>query len=338
MSNESKFKHTLQQWELSERLRHQERGQKSLVRKITYEIKKIRKKVASFFYLNFLLRTKFKKTASAVSANNTAIAQTYTLGRHVNKCTLENKKVLAVVIHAFYFDIFTRIIEKTKAIGIPYTLYITTHKAIAQEVSSHIKLLGLDAHIEVYENKGRDVLPFLKIIDLVKANGHQVILKLHTKKSPHLFSKGRSWCDSMVDQLLDATIVDEVIENFTTYPTIGLIAPHKHLYLLRHKGGSNMPHVTELADKIGYQGNINQQSFVGGTMFYARANAFDSLLKLNIKDTDFEKEPIPIDGTLAHVIERTFGLAANKEGLETVDTKFIKSLNKQSDDLHELIK
>ena len=99
-----------------------------------------------------------------------------------------------------------------------------------------------------------------------------------------------------------------------------------------------MPHITELADKIGYQGDINQQSFVGGTMFYARANAFDSLLKLNIKDTDFKEEPISIDGTLAHVIERTFGLAANKEGLETVDTKFIKSLNKQSDNSHELIK
>ena len=338
MSNESKFKHTLQQWELSERLRHQGKDQKSLVRKITYKIKKTRKEVASFFYINFLLHTKFKKTTPTISANNTAVAQTYTLGRHVNKCTLENKKVLAVVIHAFYFDIFTRIIEKTKSIGIPYALYITTHKAIAQEVSSYIKLLGLDAHIEVYENKGRDILPFLKIINLIKTNGHQVILKLHTKKSPHKFSKGRRWCDSMVDQLLDATVIDKVIENFTTYPTIGLIAPHRHLHLLRYKGGSNMPHITELADKIGYQGNINQQSFVGGTMFYARANAFDSLLKLNIKDTDFKEEPIPMDGTLAHVIERTFGLAANKEGLETVDTKFIKSLNKQSDNSHELIK
>ncbi|MDB0063830.1 rhamnan synthesis F family protein [Gammaproteobacteria bacterium] len=338
MSNESKFKHTLQQWELSERLRHQGKDQKSLVRKITYKIKKTRKEVASFFYINFLLHTKFKKTTPTISANNTAVAQTYTLGRHVNKCTLENKKVLAVVIHAFYFDIFTRIIEKTKSIGIPYALYITTHKAIAQEVSSHIKLLGLDAHIEVYENKGRDILPFLKIINLIKTNGHQVILKLHTKKSPHKFSKGRRWCDSMVDQLLDASVIDKVIENFTTYPTIGLIAPHRHLHLLRYKGGSNMPHITELADKIGYQGNINQQSFVGGTMFYARANAFDSLLKLNIKDTDFKEEPIPMDGTLAHVIERTFGLAANKEGLETVDTKFIKSLNKQSDNSHELIK
>ena len=39
MSNESKFKHTLQQWELSERLRHQGKDQKSLVRKITYKIK-----------------------------------------------------------------------------------------------------------------------------------------------------------------------------------------------------------------------------------------------------------------------------------------------------------
>jgi len=218
MSNESKFKHTLQQWELSERLRHQGKDQKSLVRKITYKIKKTRKEVASFFYINFLLHTKFKKTTPTISANNTAVAQTYTLGRHVNKCTLENKKVLAVVIHAFYFDIFTRIIEKTKSIGIPYALYITTHKAIAQEVSSHIKLLGLDAHIEVYENKGRDILPFLKIINLIKTNGHQVILKLHTKKSPHKFSKGRRWCDSMIDQLLDASVIDKVIENFTTYP------------------------------------------------------------------------------------------------------------------------
>ncbi len=322
MSNESKFKNILQQWEQSERLYHQRKEQTSSDGIIKHRIKRLKKEVINFIYLRFL---PYKKAIK----NNTPISQPSEHREHLKTSNKGSQQVLAVVIHAFYFDIFVRIIEKTGSISTPYTLYITTHQGIAQEVSSYVKSLGLDAHIEVYENKGRDILPFLKIINLIKTNGHQVILKLHTKKSPHKFAKGRSWCDSMVDQLLEETIVDKAIEIFAAYPTIGLISPHRHLYPLGRKAGSNMVRITELADKIGYQGNINQQWFVGGTMFYARANAFDSLLKLEIKDADFEKEPIPMDGTLAHILERFFGIAANKEGLDVVDTRFIKSLNEQ---------
>ena len=322
MSKKIKFEHALNQWTQTEKLRHQKKSQKSSAKKITHSIKKIRKIVSNFIYLHCL---PYKHT----SKNKASISQPHIPGQHVKTSPENNQKVLAVIIHAFYFDIFTHILEKTRSIGVPYTLYITTHKEIAQKVSSHLKLLGLDAHIKVYENRGRDILPFLRILDLIKANGHHVILKLHTKKSPHILSGRNDWCDGMVDQLLEATIVDKAIENFITHPTIGLIGPHKHLYPLWRKKGSNMVLVKELADKIGCQSDINNQSFVGGTMFYAKANVFDSLLKLNLKTTDFAEEPISVDGTLAHAIERVFGIAASENKLNIVDTKFIKSLSDQ---------
>ena len=202
MSQQSKFKRTLKEWRHFEELRHQEKDRKSLARKITRKIKRQRKAIVNFFYLHFLLPMQTKKNTPNLYRNNAPITQVHTSTQHANTNTEKNQQVLAIVIHAFYFNIFIRIIEKIRSISIPYVLYITTHKGIAQEISSHMKLLGLDAHIKVYENKGRDILPFLKIMELIKANDHQFVLKLHTKKSPQKFKGGINWCDSMVTQLL----------------------------------------------------------------------------------------------------------------------------------------
>lgn len=88
-----------------------------------------------------------------------------------------------------------------------------------------------------------------------------------------------------------------------------------------------MPMIKELADTIGFQGDLAKQSFIGGTMFYARVSLFDRLIKMNIQDADFEQEPISTDGTLAHALERFFGLIVSLEKQEVVDTRFIKSMH-----------
>ena len=325
MPERSKFKLALKQWQQSQHLYYLEKDQKSLARKIAYKIKKQKRSIVNFFYLHFLLTHKNKKSNSTVSTSNAISTQAYALGSHVNTGAVNNQKVLAVTIHAFYYDIFIRILEQTRSIRTPFTLYITTHKDIAEKVSSHIKALGIDAHIKTFDNRGRDILPFLHIIQLIQANGHQFVLKLHTKKSPQKFKAGSNWCDSMVDQLL--AVVNDVMDAFNRYPTIGIISPSRHLYPLWRKAGLNMPKIVELADQMGYQGDIGHQYFVGGTMFYAKVSAFKPLLELGITDTDFEKEPIPLDGTLAHAYERIFGLAASIEGLDIIDTKFLRSLH-----------
>ncbi len=59
-------------------------------------------------------------------------------------------------------------------------------------------------------------------------------------------------------------------------------------------------------------------SFVAGSMFWVRPSTFEFLLRLPINIQDFEEEPLPPDGALAHAIERLICLVANWNGDKVV--------------------
>jgi lipopolysaccharide biosynthesis protein len=62
-------------------------------------------------------------------------------------------------------------------------------------------------------------------------------------------------------------------------------------------------------------------SFVAGTMFYARTQAILPLLRLQIREEDFEPECGQVDGTFAHAIERAFSYAALAAGFRLGEMK-----------------
>jgi lipopolysaccharide biosynthesis protein len=49
-------------------------------------------------------------------------------------------------------------------------------------------------------------------------------------------------------------------------------------------------------------------------MFWARPAALEPILRLGLNTNDFPEEPIKIDGTLAHAIERLFALGTEQAG------------------------
>ena len=51
--------------------------------------------------------------------------------------------------------------------------------------------------------------------------------------------------------------------------------------------------------------------FPQGTMFWCRSNCLKRIMQLNLKWTDFPEEPIGADGSLAHVLERSFLILAD---------------------------
>jgi lipopolysaccharide biosynthesis protein len=66
---------------------------------------------------------------------------------------------------------------------------------------------------------------------------------------------------------------------------------------------------------------ITKVYFVAGTMFFARLDALQPLMSLDLTALDFEEEEGQVDGTMAHAIERALGASCLQAGLLLIDTK-----------------
>ncbi len=57
-----------------------------------------------------------------------------------------------------------------------------------------------------------------------------------------------------------------------------------------------------------------------GTMFWARTSALGPLLALGLDWNDYPAEPVPVDGTILHAIERLLPFAARHAGYRYATT------------------
>lgn len=234
----------------------------------------------------------------------------------------------AVIVHVYYIDVFQEIIELIATIkSVPITVFITTTKELELAVKKRLgKRKIKDFRINVFENRGRDVLPFIKILPEVIDLGFSYIVKVHTKKSLHR-QDGARWRQELYGALLNDNALSTGIHQLITNPQIGIIGPDKHLVNIRTNMLHNFGRIQGYAKKL----NLDEQdwvkaSFIAGTMFLARTSAFKPVLKLEIKEIDFEDENGQVDGTFAHCLERLFALSSLSTHLEV--TSFYRLLSK----------
>jgi lipopolysaccharide biosynthesis protein len=66
------------------------------------------------------------------------------------------------------------------------------------------------------------------------------------------------------------------------------------------------------------QKEVNYSTFPAGSMFAFKIAAMKPLLGLEIESHDFEVESKAADGTMAHAVERLFGLSVLSCGLKVI--------------------
>ncbi len=237
--------------------------------------------------------------------------------------SLNNVNSTAIIIHAFYIDIFNEIIQKLSLSELKdFTLYITAPDNLIKKIENSLRDVSFGYSVLVVENLGRDILPFLKILPLVIDNGHDLILKLHTKNYNHLNRKDH-WRDDLFEKLIGIEKMTEMLKVFRENSSIGMIGPIGNILPMRLYYGANGERVHRYSKMMGATDNqLSDLNFVAGSMFYVRTQAILPLLKLQLTDEDFEPEAGQTDGTMAHVVERMFSVSTILSGLQMADTNF----------------
>lgn len=223
---------------------------------------------------------------------------------------------LAVVVHAFYPEVFREILSGLEGLGVAHRLFVTTSRDRAAEMRAILDEFGLAHDLIACENRGRDVAPFLAALAEVRRLGFGYVLKLHTKRSPHR-EDGDVWRQEMYACLADAGQVRWILDAMRRDGRIGLVGPLDHVVPMTTNWKLNRVRVRALAARLGIpRVDVKRDTFVAGTMFMARVEALAPVVGLGLDPGNFEPEQGQVDGTLAHALERAFAYSARAAGFQ----------------------
>ncbi|WP_447736726.1 glycoside hydrolase family 99-like domain-containing protein [Rhodanobacter soli] len=221
------------------------------------------------------------------------------------------------VIHVWYPELLDELVAALRASGIDWRVVITTAREREQAVRERMAQLGLDAEVDVFENRGRDILPFLHVANRLLDEGVTTVLKLHGKRSTHR-QDGETWRRELLDKLLAPERAGRIAAAFRDDATLGLVHAEGHLQPLDYYWGANQANVDYLTRRLGIAApRVEHDSFIAGSMFWLRPAALRPLLDAHLEVAEFEAETGQLDGTLAHAIERVFSLSAGAGGFST---------------------
>jgi len=223
-------------------------------------------------------------------------------------------KNIAIVIHLYYHDLWEKEIKTYLAqLSIPFDLFITVPEGRKDEEIIQLFHDQPDAHIYITENRGRDVLPFLQIMKLIGTDSYAYICKIHSKKTGDS-ALGNVWRQLLYYDLIGSDdVVKNIIHTFEKDDHTGVITGKNTILDSQRYTYGNDTKITQLAKqaKLIYD---KHYYFAAGTMFWTRSALLKPVVDLFIAgELHFEEESGQIDDTLAHAIERFFGIIVHAE-------------------------
>lgn len=229
------------------------------------------------------------------------------------------KPRIAVALHLHYPDLWPEFEALLATIGRPFHLILTLTQpdmALAQRVQARFP----DAEVVVYDNRGRDVGPFIQLLREGRLDPFDLICKLHGKKSgpsgPRMVL-GDIWRQASAFDLIGSRdMVDRIIAEFERSPETQMIGPRRFRLPNEWKGekaawGENKAMVLNLLETMGMPSS-SRLDFFAGTMFWVRRGALEPLMRLDLPLAVFPEEASQQDGTLQHALERVLGMICTK--------------------------
>ncbi|CAH1662307.1 conserved hypothetical protein [Hyphomicrobiales bacterium] len=218
----------------------------------------------------------------------------------------------AMVAHLFYLDLLPEILECRAILSEGAMLHLTVPTDRVEQAQQLVRdIPGVVIH--ACENRGRDIAPFIALLNAGTFDAYDAVLKLHTKRSPHLLD------GEIRRKLLFSMLAGERGATWQTLalfqaPNTGIVGWKDCYREAPAYWMGNEHRVRTLAAQMSVPDDVVRLGFFEGSMFWFRPAALARLRRLGLSGEDFEPEERQLDGTLHHALERCFTLSAWAEG------------------------
>lgn len=229
-----------------------------------------------------------------------------------------SKAQICLQIHIFYLDLLENIVTEINKIPYAFDCYISTdNEEKAEYIRNYFKnhSNAVNVIVELYDNKGRDVYPFIAQMSKYVTK-YKFICHIHTKKSKiDIF--GDNWREYLFGSLFgNRENIENIIKNLEMNKGLGIVfpKPFHNLENAIHWGLNKdlAENVLQRLD-IDIKLPVNNIVFPVGNMFWARVDAVLPLFTNTLSD-NFPNEKGQADGTTAHAIERLWVYTAEYNG------------------------
>ncbi len=229
-----------------------------------------------------------------------------------------NNAKVCIQIHIFYLDLLEEIINEINKIPYAFDCYISTdNKEKADYISNYFKNYSnaVNVIVECYENKGRDVYPFIAQMSKYITK-YKFICHIHSKKSK-IDIYGNNWREYLFSLLFGSKEnIENIIKNLEMNKGLGIVLPKPfhNLENAMHWGLNRELAINILKQlSIDIKLPVHNIIFPVGNMFWARVDAILPLITNQLSD-NFPNEKGQADGTIAHAIERLWVYTAEYNG------------------------
>ena len=219
------------------------------------------------------------------------------------------KARFAVLAHVYYPDLWSEFAARLHSLEIDHDLFVTLtwRGDETAQLSKRIKKAFPAAQVFCMPNRGRDIAPFVALVNAGAFEGYEALCKIHTKKSPHR-QDGETWRRALIEGVLPAQ--EDLQTRLTAFmedPDAAIWVADGQCFETSDWWGSNQAKTTALLRRVEMEGLGQGAQFPAGSIYWIKPLMLGMVRALKLEMTLFEPEQGQIDGTLAHAFERALG-------------------------------
>ncbi|MDR0499665.1 MAG: rhamnan synthesis F family protein [Coriobacteriales bacterium] len=244
-----------------------------------------------------------------------------------------HKQSACVIAHLYYPELFERCCEYLLKIPEGIDVVITTD--CDQKRERILEILAAEfavrqcsnLDVRVVKKRGRDLAALLVgCADVLSS--YEYICFIHDKMSTQVEypTVGMSFFERMWESMLASTVyIQNILDFLHLNPSVGLMSP-PNVYHGTYFETSidfwtiNYEETLKLAKelKLSVPMARNHQPIALGSVFWCRSQALMPLFARKWSYEDFPAEPMPVDGTVSHALERILPFVAQAQGYLSV--------------------